>query len=195
MITENSSESNYFFKKEIVFTTFKGNIVSIILSFLWFLSNSFLLYFNYHSFSFISEGFKTVFFEVEYSLPIFLLGIFFQELIKSIMLKLIAKVNFSQQLIGFSFSSLMPYVHSKYPINIHHYRFILITSSLILLPTIFLSYFFQMYSFLYLSSFWLLFSGYDLYSVYLIRNYERSYVAADHPTLPGVVVYPNPFID
>ena len=193
--TDNVNNNNYFFKQEVVFSSLKGNAVSIALVIVWFLCNSLVLYFKIHSLTFISEGFKTSFLEVEYSLPLFFLGIFFQEMIKSLMLKFLAKVKFSQQLKGFSLTSFMPYVHSKYPINVQHYRLILITSSLILLPTILLTYFFQWYSFLYLSSFWLLFSGYDLYSAFLIKTFDSSFVAADHPDMPGVVIYHNPFID
>lgn len=188
-----SVENNYFFKQDVVFKSENGILFCSIIAIIWFLLNTIVLYLIKGSFSFLADSFNHTVFEPEYTLPLFLAGIIFQELIKSTLLKVLAKVKFKQQIIGFSITSFMPYVHSKYPILLKNYRTVILLSSLSVLLFIFLSYSFDNNRFLLLTSFWLFFSGYDLYTVYLLRKFNKTFLVADHQELPGAVIYENPF--
>ncbi len=186
-------ENEYFFKKEVTFGPEKGLFFCFIIALIWFLLNSAIIYFIKGSFYFINDGFKDSFLNVEFSLPVFILGILLQEIIKSLLLMILAKVPFRNQLKGFSWTSFMPYVHSKYPIPLNKYRYILIIPTVMLLIVAPLSYIFNHFSFLFISIVWLFFSGYDLYASYLLRKFPKNYLASDHQDLPGSVVYENPF--
>lgn len=188
-----SEEDNYFFKQDVVFKSKNGILFCLFIAIIWFLINTIVLYLVKGSFSFLADSFNHTVFEPEYTLSIFLAGIIFQELIKSTLLKVIAKVKFKQQIIGFSITSFMPYVHSKHPILLKNYKTIILLSSLSVLLFIFLCYSYDNNRFLLLTSFWLFFSGYDLYTVYLLRKFNKTFLVADHQELPGAVIYNNPF--
>lgn len=194
MVEESKSEENYyFFKQDVVFKSEYGILFCSIIAILWFLFNTIILYLIKGSFSFLADGFNHTIFEPEYTLPLFLAGIIFQELIKSNLLRILAKVKYKQQIIGFSITSFMPYVHSKYPIQLKNYRTVILLSSLSVILLIFLCYCFDNYRFLLLTSLWLFFSGYDLFTIYLLRKFNKNLLVADHQQLPGAVIYDNPF--
>lgn len=185
---------DYFFKKEVTFSQRKGLFFCFALALIWFLLNSVIIYFIKGSFYFISDGFKDSFLNIEFSLPIFILGILFQELIKSLLLIALAKVPFKSQLKGFSWTSFMPYIHSKYPIPLNKYRLILIIPTFVLLFLSIFSFMFYNFSFLFISIVWVFFSGYDIYASYILRKYPQNSLASDHQDSPGSVVYENPFL-
>lgn len=186
-------ENNYFFKKDIVFKSETGMMFCFFIAICWLIINSCALYFIKGSFDFLTNSFKLTFFELELTLPLFLAGIVFQEVTKSILLIILANVKIKQQLIGFSISSFMPYVHSKFPIHLKFYKRIILFSSFSVMLSIFLCYLFDSYRFLFLTSFWMFFSGYDIYTIFLLRKFKQNYLAADHPEKPGAVIYDNPF--
>lgn len=188
-----SVENNYFFKQDVVFKAENGILFCSIIALVWFLFNTIVLYLIKGSLSFLTDSFNHTVFEPENTLPLFLAGIIFQELIKSTLLRILAKVKFKQQIIGFSITSFMPYVHSKYPILLKNYRTVILLSSLSVLLFIILCYSFNYNRFLLLTTFWLFFSGYDLYTVYLLRKFNKNFLVADHQELPGAVIYDNPF--
>lgn len=194
MLEENESiENHYFFKQEVVFKPESGILFCFSIAIIWLLFNTLILFFLKGSFNFLFKGFNQTFFELELTLPLFLAGIVLQESIKSLLLKVWANVKFNQQLIGFSISSFMPYVHSKYPILLKFYKGVILFSSISVMFSILLSYLFENYRFLFLTSFWMFFSGYDVYTIFLLREFKQNYLVADHPDKPGSIIYDNPF--
>ncbi len=184
--SENSSE------REIVFSIYKGYLFSFILSGLWFLCCWLAIGFLFGNHEVILEGAKKTFFHVEFGLPVFIAGMIVRECLKSLVLKFYANIPWNAQNTGFSMSSLMPYVQSKYPIPARKYALTLLIPPFILIQIIWLSFIYQYGEWIILSTLWLFFSGFDILTAFKLYKY-KSFLAADHPDLPGAIIYENPF--
>jgi hypothetical protein len=184
--------SSYEFKKEYTFSRKEGIIFSFVFSLVWFLLNWLLNYFIYKSNSIIDVALGALF-NLLYFLLIFFGGIIFQEIIKSLILRYYAGVNWAQQNIGFSATSLLPYVESKYPVSIKAYRLLLIIPSLVICQLIWLSYIYRHYEFILFTSLWLFFTGYDILSFFKIIKIKGNFLVASHPDKPGLIIYEDAF--
>lgn len=189
----NHQDNEYFFKTDVTFSIRKGLFYSVIASFLWMVIHFFILFIIHKHTSFIQLAFDRSIFFLEYFIIVFFAGIIVQELIKSVILFLKAKIKWNNLKAGFSMVSLMPYVMCKYPIPIKIYRLTLILPTIIIMQTIWLAYFFNLYEFIVINAFWLLFSMFEFITYFKIKNYQNEYLATTHTTLPGAVIYDNPF--
>lgn len=185
-------ESAYSQKKDVVFSTLKGNFFCFCMGIIWFILCWGLSVFIFGNYTMIIEGAKKTLFHVEFGLPVFIAGMIFQEVVKSLLLKFYANVPWNAQTAGFSISSFMPYVQSKYPIPVRKYILILLLPTFILLQIIWLAFIQNQGEWIILSTLWLFFSGYDILTALKLFKY-KSFLAADHPDLPGAVIYENPF--
>lgn len=166
-----------------------------------FFSTLLVAFFSLSIFYYIHKSFETIKICVSYIIDnsfIFILyvyaGIIAQEIIKSLILKLFAGVKFKEQKTGFNFSSLMPYVKSKYPVNIRSYLLLLIIPNVINVILLFLSVILNMALILILTFVWLFFSGYDILTLIKLRRfYNKRYLVNESDNLPGVFLYENPF--
>jgi len=184
--------SSYEFKKEYTFSRKEGITFSFVISLVWFLLNWLLNYFIYKSNSIIDVALGALF-NLLCFLLIFFGGIIFQEIIKSLILRYYAGVNWAQQNIGFSATSLLPYVESKYPVSIKAYRFLLIIPSLVICQLIWLSYIYRYFEFILFTSLWLFFTGYDILSFFKIIKIKGNFLVASHPDKPGLIIYEDAF--
>ncbi len=183
----------YFFKKELIFSSQKGYLYSFFGAISWFCLHSLALRLIYHQWTFLKTAIEKSIFHVEFFIPVLFGGLILQEAIKSLILNRLAKVKWTAIKAGFSIHTLMPYVESKYPIKIGYYKLLLILPSFILLQVIWLAYCCNHSEWLVLSSIWLFFSGFDILTYIMLRNLSGNYLAATHEKLPGVTVYENPF--
>lgn len=185
---------NYFFKRDITFSNSKGIAFSFLISLGWFIINSLIYFFNVHNLDFLIEGFNKSFLNIWFFIVVLVSGFFIQEILRSILLNIYANVPFNSQLFVFSINSFMPYVESKYPIPIKKYFDIYLITSICLLPLIFISYMFQKPEWIWITSTWIFFDGFNVYTLFLMyKHIDKNLLCANHPTLPGCVIYDNPF--
>ncbi len=189
----NQIDNEYFLKKEITFSLFKGILYSLFASIFWIILNFSILYAIHKQNYIIQKAFEDSVFIIEYFVLIFFSGIIIQELIKTIILITKAKVKLQHLKFGFSTSSLTPYIECKYPVPIKAYKYTLIIPTIVILQTIWLSYFFNLYEFIVYSTFWLFFSMFDIITFIMVKNYKKPYLATSHTELPGIILYDNPF--
>ncbi len=192
---DTNKTNSYIFKKEVTFSFNKGILLSFLLAVLWFFFHSILLLVLNKNLSFLTIATEKSIFNPIYSLTVLFIGIAIQELIKAFLLKIMAQVSFRQMKAGFSFSSFMPYLESKYPVPLLTYQLMLLIPGMVIIQAVWLSYIANMYEYIIITAFWIFFSGFDLITLIKIRKYPKHLLVSTHPELPGVFLYDNPFIN
>ncbi|MCX7954628.1 MAG: hypothetical protein N3A01_05495 [Bacteroidales bacterium] len=188
----NNFNENY--KTSITFHYDTGIIFSLIITLVYVLLSLFiyLLFFKtLHSFiksiSYIIEN-PVIFILFVY------VGIICQEFVKSLLLRIVANVKFKEQKIGFNVNSLMPYVESKYPINIMAYFSLLVLPNILILVIFILALILNNTLLIILTYVWVFFSGYDILTLMKLKKYwKKNYLVSENSSMPGVNLYENPF--
>ena len=188
----NTSEA-YTFKKEVVFSFYKGMLISLLLALIWLLVHSAILYFYQKNFSFFIQAIKQSIFNPIFFILVIFAGIIVQEIIKALLLYAMAGVKFNRMKAGFSLTTFMPYVESNYPVTILTYRLLLFVPCLATIQLVWLSYIANLHEWLFITTVWIFFCSFDIITLVKLKNYNENMLVATHPDRPGVLLYDNPF--